>query len=975
MYNTEISLEKKKEDFVNNFKEISKTGSVSEIKSFLEISRETVFTDQKFILEVALKCAKQNSRLISIYIEDFGLKGQEDLFQVALECAKQKVCGSYIIKLTQNFGLENQEYIFKVALEYSKKSTRDIVQNIENLGLKNEKYLFQLALECGKQNGEETVRGIQNFGLKKEKYLYQVALECAKQNGWKTTHYIKRFGLKNKKFLYQVALECAKQNGWKTSENIEKFGIKNKDHLYQVALECTKQNRWKIAENIEGFGIKNKDHLYKLALECAKQNGWATARNIKKFGIKNKDHLYQVALKCAKDSGRGTSIFIKNFKLKNKKHLYQVVLECAKDSGRGVADNIENFGLINKNHLIQIAINCLKNDFSSRDFLSYFGFNIEENEQLLEDSLKKIFTKSRLLLKNQENIINYFNHPFLENSIEMFNFLNNYLLENNLISELLTLDNSVDNDEDRIRVLGVCIDTKTSNVDEALMKYSKLSPKVFKFDKNIPESLKNLRKVLLDIYCSDIVKFTENLTIESSIKRAEIVNIYSLLSSISYLNKEEGEKSFNISISKDNLKNKLSIIKKSLSTEFFKVTEIKTTGEALSQLKNEWGDLEPIITLISRFKKSGNKGALDRTLEIIKATLKQQFKELKYNKEELSFLKDSAKEYWKEDPVSLIALEELKDVKISQEQVEKDLLDNFKEIFNTNFINNIPDEYKEEKIDIREITLVNFSKKINKIDKEKRLSAVVQLIESKLDSYVELTKFMVEIQSSKQEILRCLEDSDSYKQIKLDLNTLKKSIEVNKKQQKKELLFTVITGHPKTLITVGDLVKTSSCQNYKTGGSIQTLPAYVGDSNIKAALGFVLDERFLKSKLGDELFNEMKNGNIKPIYDGAKNRFIVGEGVVPLTYASIRKIIRLGKLKSTDQAAALLERAYKQNSWHEKLIEEKFDNQIFLYLRTLGCRFDFDKGEEIEFQKTSNIDGVYSDRAGGIKKDAYTITI
>src|SRR5690606_6052693 len=50
--------------------------------------------------------------------------------------------------------------------------------------------------------------------------------------------------------------------------------------------------------------------------------------------------------------------------------------------------------------------------------------------------------------------------------------------------------------------------------------------------------------------------------------------------------------------------------------------------------------------------------------------------------------------------------------------------------------------------------------------------------------------------------------------------------------ESKGFVVTVFDHSPRLLLTVGDLVPTNSCQNYKTGGVIRTLPAYAVDANV-----------------------------------------------------------------------------------------------------------------------------------------------
>jgi hypothetical protein len=60
-----------------------------------------------------------------------------------------------------------------------------------------------------------------------------------------------------------------------------------------------------------------------------------------------------------------------------------------------------------------------------------------------------------------------------------------------------------------------------------------------------------------------------------------------------------------------------------------------------------------------------------------------------------------------------------------------------------------------------------------------------------------------------------------------DLQALVDVFDETQQGPKVRIIITTTFDDPKTLLMVGDLVKTSSCQNYRTGGYAQTLPSYI----------------------------------------------------------------------------------------------------------------------------------------------------
>ncbi len=99
-------------------------------------------------------------------------------------------------------------------------------------------------------------------------------------------------------------------------------------------------------------------------------------------------------------------------------------------------------------------------------------------------------------------------------------------------------------------------------------------------------------------------------------------------------------------------------------------------------------------------------------------------------------------------------------------------------------------------------------------------------------------------------------DENEKRQLISDAKSLQQSSEPNVSEVARSgLSFTVLLSDPRSLLTIGDIVNTSSCQNYKFGGQIQSLLGYVEDANVKAIVSFALNaSHFSDQKEYDALY-------------------------------------------------------------------------------------------------------------------------
>ncbi len=165
----------------------------------------------------------------------------------------------------------------------------------------------------------------------------------------------------------------------------------------------------------------------------------------------------------------------------------------------------------------------------------------------------------------------------------------------------------------------------------------------------------------------------------------------------------------------------------------------------------------------------------------------------------------------------------------------------------------------------------------------------------------------------------------------------------------------------------GDLVQTASCQNYRSGFHIETLPGYVIDGNIKLSLSYVI-----KGELIERVLLQYPDARFE--FDAPTQRLVVPgtEVSIPLGYAIRRQVLRLGT--AGEEPVVLVERAYLQNHAISSNIEGQQIELMDSFVTGAGARIQ-KKGELASYPASRNPGGVYSDAGRGKKHGAYTVTL
>jgi hypothetical protein len=290
---------------------------------------------------------------------------------------------------------------------------------------------------------------------------------------------------------------------------------------------------------------------------------------------------------------------------------------------------------------------------------------------------------------------------------------------------------------------------------------------------------------------------------------------------------------------------------------------------------------------------------------------------------------------------------------------------NVRETFEANLLVHLPQAIAEEArlvtIDDRERDRL-LALEEREFAKSVSLPTAVALVRSALATgYAEEVRQAVKlVNGAKGSLLRGIDDS---KQIQSDLKTLNDyGKTLGGKAGTRYYVFSTITDDPKLLLMTGDLVQSASCQNYRSGSHIETLPGYVIDGNIKLALSYVIK---------GEVLDRYPGATFE--FDAARQVLRVSgrDEVIPLGYAVRREVLRVGKVGT--EGVVFTERAYLQNHVISDSIARQQCELIEEFCYGASVRPQR-RGERATFAASRNPSGVYSDAGGGIMRGEYSIT-
>ena len=765
------------------------------------------------------------------------------------------------------------------------------------------------------------------------------------------------------------------------------YGVTEADKIANAMARVETDPKF-VAEHIGDFGITNQTAPVAIATAIASKDSKAISKHIKQFGIIKETDRIKIAKIAAVQNGRGTSARIQDYGIKDQAELVAIAKISVAQSGGGTSAFIQNYGITAKAPRLEIAqiafrsspdIKTLKPIVSNYDLdlpRISFGeeFGIEDVESWAKEALRM-----RGLDESMADSL-YADMKRRDAGIS-------------LLFELLV---QLEKDESGLKAVA-------TKGNKQLSRY--LLSKMAGFDVNLNDGVRYSEKALGDLYelCTELQlkgvaggelglhlgvelfndrRLQKVLWLLNSIIRVKGILGSDVETEIAGIFAEIGgaqgpqitasaENVGDIIVSTDDVFLKL-------FRERFKIEGRQVIMGEIEALEREWGDLKVFYTLVARF--SGNSGWRQEVPvigRIARTVLDRKFHRYKYEgfegdaedikkaKAQLAALgSDDAVAGWK---ANYSKVEVYDPVGRSEGANQETLLARSKDMLTQQVKGHVEDalsgkgEVDQVKVDDIKAEIRGDPKTPTVLRFKKNRGALVRALFDLLEEAGTFGEY--------QKIVKLIGANDGAMglsgQLKEDVKTLDDLLQY-KESSSEGIIFTTTTDDPKLLLMTGDLVDTSSCQNYRTGTHIGTLPGYVIDADVKLLLTYLVRENDFVSAAEYKRAKALVASGAVPTFIAAKQVLKIGDIEFSLPRAYRRHVVKLGKTEK-GSAGLALERGYIQNHPAEGAMEE----QAMDVFETLANASGASTGVEITASGSRNPGGVYSDASGGSKKDEY----
>ena len=415
--------------------------------------------------------------------------------------------------------------------------------------------------------------------------------------------------------------------------------------------------------------------------------------------------------------------------------------------------------------------------------------------------------------------------------------------------------------------------------------------------------------------------------------------------------------------------------------------QLSSAGGTL-KLAEKWGDLSPITVLLARFARS-HPYEIPALREVVEHVLKGSFQNYRYDPErgQLPGFTPVMIERWKENPHRLVlckageSSDMTRDRALAEAQhIYSQLLTHIadvEEIGGTSNESSLGQArfLAHSKQDV-------FAREYKQIEKENPGSSWVHVVSSiglllKEGDREGVAMFLRNFATIRSRI-GAHYPPEVRQQLSDDVNALSEVVKERAVDKSKGyLVFTTITDDPKLLMMVGDLVNTSSCQNYRTGSVVETLLGYVMDGNIKATLSFAIAEGHVRNLFKISHKDSFDPKRFSVSFDAPKLLLTLtdpdGESqTIPLGKAIRRRILRVGQRMNDAAPVMYAERPYQ--ILHAVTSKMEAEEAALLNTVEKNCGFGTAEGD-VEFPASGNPAGVYSDYGQGAMIGDYLLKL
>jgi hypothetical protein len=367
---------------------------------------------------------------------------------------------------------------------------------------------------------------------------------------------------------------------------------------------------------------------------------------------------------------------------------------------------------------------------------------------------------------------------------------------------------------------------------------------------------------------------------------------------------------------------------------------LSSATKSIEHLWDYWGgDLTPLIVLAGRCNAHYDwQTALPFLREIAVRCLGGSFYNWRYRRHDnqLAMLNDQQLQSWRNNPTR-IALYTTDAV--HQADAYRSIVEQAKIIFNTRIYRHLPASIAEA-VDNAPLEQTRVESLLNLEEREFSrlpLADAMKLLQRTVESqnYAHISLAAKRINGAKERLLNRIDKghraelSEDFKALH---NLTKRSAATQGSQY---YVVSVITDHPKLLLMLGDLVQVGSCQNYRSGSHINTLPDYAIDGNVKLALSYVV-----KASVYDQIVDTGAN----VVFDPATQNLVIQgrEARLKLGYALRREVLRVGTY-GKHEAVCVIEQPDSQNHVLSDAILSQQREFITDYLNECDIRLETER--------------------------------
>ncbi|MFC2074682.1 hypothetical protein ACFLRA_00215 [Bdellovibrionota bacterium] len=924
---------------------------------------------------------------------------------------------------------------------------------------------FKVALVAAEANAFGVSYYIEEFDLTEEQKFEVAKIAFAEpfwgehlagHMGYGPAGMISDYDFAEEEHRFEVAKIVAKINGIAISMYIPQYDL-TEEHRFEVAKLAAERSGEPVSRLLLNYDLTQEEDRYEVAKIAAAENGEGTSINVQNYNL-TEEHRFEVAKIAAQESGEGISYYIKKYRLSEEEDRFEVAKIAAAKDGEGVSVSISNYGLTEQ-HRYEVLLIAFRSSPTREVILTankqyklsperrtrFYQEAFAINPEAVISDLSGINLSRVEAVENPDAEMDILRalHQFAQRKEDswlpwrrvydpvtlpeewipmLFDRFKDREIGFGLLREAARLRNRgeevpLDSLELIARAAGLSYegmrDVRYS--EKALSTFYTL---VLELQEGMNVPIFSILPIGKDVLSErKMVALNEFLLVLRNLFMARGNSIALKQQILSELAERWGE------VSRDNIKDVTEEIKRKVVETIraiFSNTSLDFTYEQFEELKERWGDLEPVFILIARFNGKENwRKEIAILAKVFQACLEGKFEELKFegdpNSEDdqdlaqaqLAALRtEEARREWRRrrTRVSIIAPEDS-----SPQQSSEDIVASAKDVLKRNLIphlnvtedqlfqlsqewtqevaevvvngggkfrgkiGRLRQKYKEIMERVTGEEVVENDEFTNSLLLNIRNALLRNLLEAEERAEIEtLVVFLKDLINYRPELIA----PENRRQVVSDLKDIERKVKERVETRRNgEIVFTTTFADPKLLLTIGDLVRCSSCQNYRTGSVIQTLLGYVIDANVQGMASFILrPNKHLSQKDHRKLFQAIQDGKgIEIEFDGNRRvatfKWDGGEVTTnELGHAYLRQVIKLGQA-SSDRAGLRLENEYVDP--HDATGRMRDHHRDILVEMAQAIAGVVDEG--ITVSQSRNSGGVYSDLAGGVKTDSYEV--